>query len=212
MEKVNTMADQSAWFRQYDAEVNATKKASNSKKYILIIIPLLLIGGAIAAMINNGALKNEQTKGGVYLLAGIGAFLILMVLILTAKTKKGDAADITRKDLDELFKTPQDAADFDVQMSETPKFTVSNRADEFIFATRDYIGTKFKFLGDVKYRFIRISDVAILHTLRNSSGSCDIEFRDSGNNVLLIWVAANEKKLAEVKAALATINLNLSAM
>ena len=120
MEKVNTMAEQSAWFRQYEAYVNGGKKTSDGKKVILLIVPLLVIGGLIAMMIKNGALNNDQSKNGVYVLAGIGAFLFIMMLILISKTKKSNAAEITAKDLNELLKSPQDVADFDAQMQAAP--------------------------------------------------------------------------------------------
>ena len=206
-----SMAEQSAWFRQYESEVSGAKNASNSKKGILVIIPILLFGGMIAMMIKNGALESEQTKGGVYMMAGIGIFLVLMILILTSKSKKSDAAGITRKDLNALFKTSQDAADFDAQMKESPVFQVVNKKDDYIFATKDYIGTKFNALGNVTYRFIKISSIAVLHTVRNGNGHCDVEFRNGSKDVLLIWVAENEAKVEELKNCLASINLNLDA-
>ena len=206
-----SMAEQSAWFRQYEGEVSGAKNASNSKKGILVIIPILLFGGMIAMMIKNGALESEQTKGGVYMMAGIGIFVVLMILILTSKSKKSDAAGITRKDLNALFKTSQDAADFDAQMKESPVFQVVNKKDDYIFATKDYIGTKFNALGNVTYRFIKISSIAVLHTVRNGNGRCDVEFRNGSKDVLLIWVAENESKVEELKSCLASINLNLDA-
>ena len=207
-----SMAEQSAWFRQYEGEVNGKKNASNSKKGILVIIPILLFGGMIAMMIKNGALESEQTKGGVYLLGGICIFLVLMILILTSKSKKVEAAGITRKDLDKLFNSSQDAAEFDAQMNAAPVFQVMNNKDEFIFATKDYIGTKFNYLGNVTYRFIRISSIAVLHTIRNSNGQCDVEFRNGSKDVLLIWVASDAGKVEELKNCLASINLNLDAI
>ena len=206
-----SMAEQSAWFRKYEEEVSGAKNASNSKKGILVIIPILLFGGMIAMMIKNGALESEQTKGGVYLMAGICIVLVLMILILTSKSKKSDAAGITRKDLNMLFKTSQDAADFDAQMNENPVFRVDNKNDEYIFATKDYIGTKFNYLGNVTYRFIRISSISVLHTIKNGNGRCDVEFRNGSKDVLLIWVAENAGKVEELKNCLASINLNLDA-
>ena len=207
-----SMAEQSAWFRQYEGEVSGKKNASNSKKGILVIIPILLFGGMIAMMIKNGALESEQTKGGVYLLGGICIFLVLMILILTGKSKKADAAGITRKDLDKLLKSSQDAAEFDAQMNAAPVFQVMNNKDEFIFATKDYIGTKFNYLGNVTYRFIRLSSIAVLHTIRNRNGQCDVEFRNGSKDVLLIWVASDAGKVEELKNCLASINLNLDAI
>lgn len=204
-----SMAEQSEWFKQYENEVGGKKNASDGKKGILVIVPILVIGGMIAMMIKNGALESEQTKGGVYLLAGICVFLVLMILILTGKSKKRDAAAITRKDLNTLLKTPQDAAEFDAQMKAAPVFKVENKKDEYIFATKDYIGTKFTYLGDVIYRFIRISSISVLHTVRNRNGNCDVEFRNGSKDVLLIWVAEDEGKVAELKNCLTGINLNL---
>ena len=207
-----SMAEQSEWFKQYESEVGGKKNASDGKKGILVIIPLLLFGGMMAMMIKNGALQNEQTKNGVYALAGICVFLVLMILILTGKSKKRDAAAITRKDLNMLIKTSQDAAEFDAQMKAAPVFKVENQKDNYIFATKDYIGTKFTYLGDVIYRFIRISSISVLHTVRNSNGHCDVEFRNGSKDVLLIWVAENEVKVEELKNCLKGINLNLDAL
>ena len=212
MEKTNSVAQQSAWFRQYESEVNSTKNASNGKKKILVFIPILIIGGLIAMMVKNGALQNEQTKGGVYLLAGIGVVMIIMIIALTGKAKKADAAAITRKDLEALFKTPQDAEEFDLQMKTKPLFQVEDRADSLIFATKDYIGTKFKFMGDLTYRFIRISDVRVLHTVQNGNGHVDVEFRGEHNKVLLIWVAEKKEKAEELKSSLENLRLNLDRM
>ena len=213
MANTTGMAEQSAWFKQYEAQAGGAKNASNSKKGILVIVPLLVLGGMMAMMIKNGALQNEQTKGGVYLLGGICVFLILMVLILTSKSKKTDAAGITRKDLDALLKTSQDAADFDAQMNATPVFRVANKDGGMIFATKDYIGTKFNFMGNETYRFIRISSISVLHTVKNGNGRCDVEFRkgSSDSDVLLTWFADNQGKVEELKKCLTSINLNMDA-
>lgn len=210
MKKTSSRAEQSAWFRQYEASVNSKKQASDSKKWILIIIPLLLIGCGIGIMIKNGALDNEQSKNGVYALAGIGGFLLLMIIILLAKSKKKDAAAITREDLDELLQTPQDAAAFDAQMQENAKLLVVNKKDEYFFATRDYLATKFNFLGNLTYRFIRSADVEVLHIVTRDKGSCDVEFRAAGGKVLMIWVASDKSKVEELKAGLANIGVRLN--
>ncbi|MCR5251469.1 MAG: hypothetical protein K6E50_12770 [Lachnospiraceae bacterium] len=206
-----SMAEQSAWFRKYEGEVNGAKKASNGNKGLLVIIPILLIGGAIFMMVRNGALESEQTKGAVYMLAGIGIVLVLMILILTGRSKKTDAAGITRKDLDSLLKNPQDAAAFDAQMSAEPVFRVENTKDQYIFATKDFLGTKFNHLGNVTYRFIAIGSISVLHTVRNGNGSCDVEFRNGSGDVLLTWVAENGDKVEEVKDCLRESGLNLDA-
>ena len=209
MEKVNTMAEQSAWFRQYEAYVNGGKKASDGKKVILLIVPLLVIGGLIAMMIKNGALNNDQTKNGVYVLAGIGAFLFIMMLILISKTKKSNAAEITAKDLNELLKSPQDAADFDAQMQAAPLFQVVNSNDECIFGTRDYIGTRFKFRGNLTFRFMRIRDIEVLHIVYRNSGRRELEFLSGNNKEMLAWVIEDERRLEELKASLRNVNLEL---
>ena len=158
-------ASQSAWFSQYEKEVNAKRNTSNGNKKILVIIPVLLIGAMIFMMIRNGALADEQAKGGLYALIGIAVFIVLLVLILTGKGKKIDAAAVTRKDLDDLLKTPEDAKEFDAQMGAAPAFKVENSKDEYIFATKDYFGSRFTYLGDLTYRFIKISDVTLLHAI-----------------------------------------------
>ena len=214
MSAENSKASQSEWFRQYEEEVNGAKNASGSKKGILVIIPLLLIGGAIAMMINNGALENEQTKGGVYALAGVGVVLILMILILTSKSKKKDAAEITRKDLDAILTSEEIAQEFDKQIKAEPILKVVNKTskDNFIFFTEDFIGTKFLVLGDKTYRFAKRSDLAVLHTVTNNSGSVDVEFRNDKGDILLTWVAENAKKVDELKAALTSISVDLKSM
>ena len=202
-------ASQSAWFSQYEKEVNAKRNASNGNKKILVIIPVLLIGAMIFMMIRNGALADEQAKGGLYALIGIAVFIVLLVLILTGKGKKIDAAAVTRKDLDDLLKTPEDAKEFDAQMGAAPAFKVENSKDEYIFATKDYFGSRFTYLGDLTYRFIRISDVTLLHAILYKKGSCDVEFRDGNGDVLLTWVADDKSKVDELKAAMPSINVEL---
>ena len=202
-------ASQSAWFTQYEKEVNAKRNASGSNKKILVIIPVLLIGAMIAIMIKNGALADEQAKGGLYALIGIAVFIVLLVLILTGKGKKIDPAAVTRKDLDALLKTPGDAKEFDAQIGAEPVFKIENSKDEYIFATKDYFGTRFTYLGDLTYRFIRISDISLLHAILYKKGSCDVEFRNEKGDVLLIWVADDKKKVDELKAAMPSVNIEL---
>ncbi|MCR5440779.1 MAG: hypothetical protein K6E66_01590 [Lachnospiraceae bacterium] len=202
-------ASQSAWFSQYEKEVNGKRNASNGNKKILVIIPVLLIGAMIFMMIRNGALADEQAKGGLYALIGIAVFIVLLVLILTGKGKKIDAAAVTRKDLDELLKTPEDAKEFDAQMGAAPAFKVENSKDEYIFATKDYFGSRFTYLGDLTYRFIKISDVTLLHAILYKKGSCDVEFRNGNGDVLLTWVADDKSKVDELKAAMPSINVEL---
>lgn len=202
-------ASQSAWFSQYEKEVTAKRNTSNGNKKILVIIPVLLIGAMIFMMIRNGALADEQAKGGLYALIGIAVFIVLLVLILTGKGKKIDAAAVTRKDLDDLLKTPEDAKEFDAQMGAAPAFKVENSKDEYIFATKDYFGSRFTYLGDLTYRFIKISDVTLLHAILYKKGSCDVEFRNGNGDVLLTWVADDKSKVDELKAAMPSINVEL---
>ncbi|MBO4883523.1 MAG: hypothetical protein J5570_08485 [Lachnospiraceae bacterium] len=202
-------ASQSAWFSQYEKEVNGKRNASNGNKKILVIIPVLLIGAFIAIMIKNGALADEQARGGLFALIGIAVFIVLLVLVLIGKGKKIDAAAVTRKDLDELLKTPEDAKEFDAQIAAEPLFKVANSKDNYIFATKDYIGNRFTYLGDLTYRFIRISDVTLLHAILYKKGSCDVEFRNEKGDVLLIWVAEDRAKVDELKAAMPSINVEL---
>ena len=209
MGSTNSPAGQSAWFSQYEKEVSGARNSSNGNKKILLIVPILVIGFMIFMMIRNGALENEQSRGGIFALIGIAAFILILVLVLTAKGKKIDAAAITRKDLDALLKTPRDAAEFDSQMNADPIVKITNQGDDCIFATKDYFGTKFKYLGDLTYRFIRISDVSVLHAVLYTKGHCDVEFRDSNGNVLLIWVAENRAKVDELKAAMPDLNIEL---
>ena len=206
----NAMAGQSAWFRQYEKEVNGTRNAGNGKKKILIILPILIFGGLIAMMIKNGALENEQTKGGVYALAGICAFMVLMMLILISKSKKIDAAAITRNDLNQLLTTPEAAAEFDAQMKAKPLFQVTNQKDNYVFATKDYVGMTFKHLGDQTYRFIRLRDVVFLHTIENNSGTFAVEFRDGKRKLLMTWVAEKEDRIGELKAALVSVKQDVT--
>ena len=206
----NSMASQSSWFRQYEQEVNGARNASNGNKKILIIIPILLIGGMIALMIRNGALESEQTRGGVYALGGIGIFLVLIILILLGKSKKKDAAAITRKDLDALLTSPELAEEFDLQMKEKPLFQVQNQKDDYVFATKDYLGICFKYLGDVTYRFVRRSDVSVLHSYKNSAGCFDVEFQNPTRKVLMCWVAKDKKTVEELKASLVNADQNIS--
>lgn len=207
MGNTNSMADHSAWFRQYEKEVNGKKNDSDGKKKILLIIPILLIGGMIAMMVKNGA-----PKGGITFLAGIGIFLLALILFLTSKKKKADPAEITRKDLDALLHSPEDAGEFDAQMNAAPIFQVANKKDEYIFATKDYIGTKFNYLGDTTYRLIRIRDIFVLHTIQNNTGHVDVEFRDDNRKVLLTWVAADMGRVDELKENLQSIHLKLDVM
>ena len=202
-------ASQSSWFSQYEKEVNGKRNASNGNKKILVIIPVLLIGAMIFMMIRNGALADEQAKGGLYALIGIAVFIVLLVLILTGKGKKIDAAAVTRKDLDDLLKTPEDAKEFDAQMGAAPAFKVENSKNEYIFATKDYFGSRFTYLGDLTYRFIKISDVTLLHAILYKKGSCDVEFRNGNGDVLLTWVADDKSKVDELKAAMPSINVEL---
>lgn len=202
-------ASQSAWFSQYEKEVTAKRNTSNGNKKILVIIPVLLIGAMIFMMIRNGALADEQAKGGLYALIGIAVFIVLLVLVLTGKGKKIDAAAVTRKDLDDLLKTPEDAKEFDAQMGAAPVFKVENSKDEYIFATKDYFGSRFTYLGDLTYRFIKISDVTLLHAILYKKGSCDVEFRNGNGDVLLTWVADDKSKVDELKAAMPSINVEL---
>ena len=202
-------ATQSAWFSQYEKEVNGKRNASNGNKKILVIIPVLLIGAMIAMMIKNGALQDEQAKGGLIALICIAVFIVLLVLLLTAKGKKIDAAAATRKDLDELLKTPEDAKEFDAQIAADPVFKIENSKDEYIFATKDYFGTRFTYLGDLTYRFIRISDVTLLHAILYKKGSCDVEIRNEKGDVLLTWVADDRAKVDALKAAMPSINIEL---
>ena len=203
-------ASQSAWFSQYEKEVNAKRNPSTGNKKILVIVPVLLIGALIAIMIKNGALADEQAKGGLYALIGIAVFIVLLVLVLTGKGKKIDAAAVTRKDLDDLLKTPEDAKEFDAQISAEPSFKIENSKDEYIFATKDYFGTRFTYLGDLTYRFIRISDVSLLHVILYKKGSCDVKFRNEKGDVLLTWVADDKKKVDDLKAAMPGINIELT--
>lgn len=213
MANTSGMAAQSVWFQRYEQEVNGAKKAAAGKKKVLIIIPIMLFA-IMFVMIKNGALENDQTKGGVFFMGALGAVMLLMIIILTSKAKNGDAATVTRKDLDTLLQSAQDVAEFDAQMQGNPLFQLENGPDEFIFATKDFIGTRFKFMGDTTWRFIRIRDIAVLHTVHGNSNNtdhCDVEFRDRNNQVLLTWVAKNEKKVEELKVLLQGLNLNLNA-
>lgn len=206
MENTSSRAAQSSWFRQYEQEVNGVRKQSNDKKKIVLIIPILLIGGMIAMMIRNGA-----PKGGIYLLCGIGAFIIVMVLIGTRKSKATDAAAITRKDLDALLDSPETAEEFDRQMKEARLFQVMNQKNDYVFATKDYIGTQFPYLGDKTYRFVRLSDVKMIHSFQSSPtrpgmpGHFDVEFCDANRKVLITWVANSEDKANELREQLTNL-------
>ena len=102
--------------------------------------------------------------------------------------------------------------DFDAQMNAAPLFQVANKKDEYIFATKDYIGTKFNYLGDTTYRFIRIRDIFVLHTIQNNTGHVDVEFRDDNRKVLLTWVATDMGRVDELKENLQSIHLKLDVM
>ena len=213
MDNSNSVAAQSAWFRQYESEVNAGRQKGSSNKKVLVIIPVLLIGAMIAMMINNGAMDTQQGKNGVFALAGIGIVLLVMILILTGKYKKKDAAAITRKDLEALFVTPDEAAKFDAQINAAPVFQVMNNNISMLFVTPDYLGTRFLYLGDKTYRFIRLKDISVLHTVTYDKGHCDVEFRDTNGKVLLTWVADDKGKVEEVKEGFKTnLNMDLSSM
>ena len=213
MENTSSRAAQSSWFRQYEQEVNGVRKQSNDKKKIVLIIPILLIGGMIAMMIRNGA-----PKGGIYLLCGIGAFIIVMVLIGTRKSKATDAAAITRKDLDELFDSPETAEEFDRQMKEAPLFQVMNQKNDYVFATKDYLGMQFPYLGDATYRFIRLSDVASIHSYQSSPSRpgfpphFDVEFCGPNRKPLMTWVADGQEKVDEIWEKLTNIKSDINSI
>ncbi|MCR4599869.1 MAG: hypothetical protein K5678_12675 [Acetatifactor sp.] len=204
MDNVSSKAAQSSWFRAYEQEVNGLRKASNDKKKILLIIPILLIGGMIALMIKNGS-----PMGGIYFLGGIGAFIVIIMLVSFSKSKGIDAAAVTRKDLDVLLNTPEDAEEFDRQMKEKPSFQVMNQKNNYVFATKDYLGIEFPNLGDKTYRFIKLQDVCYLHSYKNPSGNFDVEFCDSYRKVLMRWTASSKKKIEELKDNLTKVKTDV---
>ena len=216
MGNTHSNAEQSTWFRQYEQEVNGVKDASNNKKIIVLIVPILLIGGMIGIMIKNGALQEGQPKGGIYALLAIAAFIIVMVLIGTRKAKKKDAAAITRKDLDALLDSPETAEEFDRQMKTAPLFQVMNQNNDYVFATKDYIGTQFPYFGDKTYRFIRLRDVALIHTFQSTPtrpgfpGHYDVEFCNANRKILMTWVANSEDKAEELREKLTNLKNDIN--
>ena len=211
MGNTNSNAELSSWFRAYEKEVNGTKNANGNKKIILLIVPILLIGGMIGMMIKNGALQEGQPRDGIYVLLAIGAFIIVMMLIGIKRAKTSDAAAFTRKDLDALLDSPETAEEFDRQMKAAPLFQVMNQKNDYVFATKDYIGTQFPYLGDKTYRFVRLSDVKMIHSFQSSPtrpgmpGHFDVEFCDANRKVLITWVANSEDKANELREQLTNL-------
>ena len=211
MGNTNSNAELSSWFRAYEKEVNGVKNANGNKKIILLIVPILLIGGMIGMMIKNGALQEGQPRGGIYVLLAIGAFIIVMMLIGIKRAKTSDAAAFTRKDLDALLDSPETAEEFDRQMKAAPLFQVMNQKNDYVFATKDYLGMQFPYLGDATYRFIRLSDVASIHSYQSSPSRpgfpphFDVEFCGPNRKPLMIWVADGQEKVDEIWEKLTNI-------
>ena len=204
-------SEQSVWLKEYRKRVYAAREKSGSKKFIMPLMLLIMAGGLEAFLVfGKDGLNDPDLQGPVKGIAIVAGVMLLLVILLIALGKKQDVAKGTTDNLNQLLRTPEEVKEFDAQMGAAPAFKVENSKDEYIFATKDYFGSRFTYLGDLTYRFIKISDVTLLHAILYKKGSCDVEFRNGNGDVLLTWVADDKSKVDELKAAMPSINVELT--
>ncbi len=206
----------SIWLEKYVKEVQGKRnKSGQNKKVILIVIPVMMVLFMVAAMAGSGAM-DSQMMGGMLMMLGVFAFIMLFAIIMISKGKKVDAAKGTRENVMALLKTDEDVDYFDQQMNSAPIKALKIGANTTVFLTMDYVGMSFLYLGDLQYRFARRKDIAALDYCKTSSAGANpmkasyfFDVKDAQNKKLLGEVAETGELLEQLIALLQEAQPNL---
>ena len=200
----------SLWLQKYENEVaNKRNESNQNKKVILIIIPIMAVLFLIPALANSN-ITDPQVLTGTIAMVGVFAVTILFAVIMISIGKKKDVTKLTRENVLKLLKSDEDVDRFDQQMSIAPMGEV-NLGTETLFFTEDYVGKKFIAGGDLKYTFIRRSEIASFHHSKTASNTANpinaaffFDIRNANQQVIMNGSVDSGKQLDELVALLQT--------
>ncbi len=182
----------STWLQEYESEVNGKRNKSNqNKKIILIIVPIMLLLCMIPTM-TNGSLPQEQRQMAIIGFAAIFVFIMFFAILMICIGKKRDVTKDTRQNVTALLRNDMEVDAFDSQMSVAPIMETTIASETSVFLTADYVGLKYMYCGDLKYRFIRRSDIVSMEYCKTASARtnpvlasyiCDIK---NGENKIIL--------------------------
>ena len=155
----------SVWLANFENEVNALKgKRKSNNKLVLIMVPVMFAIFGIIGLINGAKLTS------VLPIFGLGAFMLLFVLLICKKNDKKDDAKGVRDNLASLLRSDDEVDEFDNQMA-APIGRLRVGLNNQIIFTKDYLGSAFAFGGMPDYRFARYSDIRGIKYVKTKSST-----------------------------------------
>lgn len=200
----------SIWLQNYTKEVQDKKNKSDvNKKYIFLIVPLIMLAGIVIATFAGNEPITEETKMGLIMMVGVFAFIMLYSMLLLKIRKKKDVTKYTRDNVLSLLRTDEEVDRFDQQMMASPIKNVKFSNINNLFLTEDYVGMDSVFGGDLKYVFVRKTDVTFIRFKKTASTTGNplnaaflFDVLNKENKIILQGCADSGKQLEEVIALL----------
>ena len=192
----------STWLQAYETEVREKRNQSNQKKKVIfILLPVMLIFMFIA-ILSSSDLSNPEVRTSMMVMGGVFAFTLLFVIFIVSISKKKDVTKYTSQNLTKLLTSDEEVDLFDQQMATAPINEVTIASETTIFVTADYLGKKWMASGDLRYDFIRLSDIASLHYKKTGSNTANplnaaffFDIRNAGQNIILNGSVDSGKQL-----------------
>ena len=152
---------QSKWFEKYDAQIKEERQKGHvSRMRSLIIIAIIVIAIIVLQFIYN----TENAPMASLIIGGMGVFAMLFMFLVSGKGKKKDVTKYVREDLEELLRTPEEAAQFDEEMFAAPLFQMAtDRSGSTLSFTEHYIYSTMLLFGVKTYCLGRLSDCAAIN-------------------------------------------------
>lgn len=155
--------EQSIWLQKHSEQVNELlkKDGGNKKKGFLIAAAIFAVLAIIVFINNSSDMRNALISCGIIL--GMMVFVLLIMLLATAKRSKMDPTKDLRQNLSQLLTTPEAVQEFDLEMSAAPllDFDCGGSNSDHLIITEHYVGVRFtKIVGFPDYRFARRADIA----------------------------------------------------
>lgn len=205
----------SIWLERYEKEVNGKRNESNQKKKVIfIIIPVMMLLMLLPSLLSGNL--DSQAKTGMLVMVGVFVFVMLFVVLLLGKSKNIDAAKGTRENLMKLLHTDDQVDEFDQQMSMEPVEKIKIGATSDVIITQDYIGITSLHLGDLQYRFARISEIKAIDYAKTSSvggnpvlASYYFDIKNDQDIIMVQGLAETMKPLEQVIEALKKVQSDI---
>ena len=192
----------STWLQAYETEVREKRNQSNQKKKVIfILLPVMMIL-MFVGIISSSDLSNPEVRSSMMVMGGVFAFTLLFVIFIVSISKKKDVTKYTSQNLSKLLTSDEEVDKFDQQMNTAPINEVAIASETTIFITEDYLGKKWMASGDLRYDFIRLSDIASFNYTKTGSNTGNplnaaffFDIRNAKQSIILNGSADSGKQL-----------------